>query len=182
MLFRSPPAAATIDAATSPREAVQALMAATDGALARQILLQAASLPGQPASQPGSHLDNGGTRWNFEVPFATPQGTNVAQFEISRDGKAATPVPGVGPVWRARFSVEIDPIGRVHAQIALRGARAAVTLWAESPEGAARLRAGAANLADALRAAELDAGDLVVRDGAPRARAVPAGHFLDRAS
>jgi len=57
-----------------------------------------------------------------------------------------------------------------------------VTLWAESLEGAARLRAGAANLTDALRAAELDPGDLVVRDGAPRARAIAAGHFLDRAS
>jgi len=173
-----PPAAATIDAVTAPHEAVQTLMAATDGALARQTLLQAASLPNQPAS----HLDNGGPRWNFEVPFATPQGTNVAQFEISRDGRAATPVEGTGPVWRARFSIDIDPIGRVHAQIALRGARAAVTLWAESLEGAARLRAGAANLTDALRAAELDPGDLVVRDGAPRARAIAAGHFLDRAS
>jgi hypothetical protein len=48
--------------------------------------------------------------------------------------------------------------------------------------GAARLRAGAGKLTDALRAADLDAGDLVVRDGAPRARAVAAGHFLDRAS
>ena len=177
-----PPAIAMINAATPPHEAVQTLMAATDGALARQTLLQAASLPGQPASQ----LDGGGPRWNFEVPFAIPQGahivTNVAQFEISRDGKAATPVDGVGPVWRARFSVDIDPIGRVHAQIALRGVRTAVTLWAESPEGAAQLRAGATKLTDALRAAELDAGDLVVRDGAPRARAIAAGHFLDRAS
>jgi hypothetical protein len=177
-----PPAAATIDAATAPREAIQTLMAATDGALARQTLLQAASLPGQPASHP----DSGGPRWNFEVPFATPQGaqvvTNVAQFEISRDGNAATPVDGTGPVWRARFSIDIDPIGRVHAQIALRGARAAVTLWAESPQGAARLRAGATNLTDALRAAELEPGDLVVRDGAPRPPAMAAGHFLDRAS
>jgi len=176
-----PPAAATIDATTPPRQAVQTLMAAADGALARQTLLQAASLPGPPAS----HHD-GGTRWNFEIPFAVPQGdrtvTSVAQFEISRDGQAATPPDGAGAVWRARFCVDIDPVGRVHAQIALRGIRAAVTLWAESPDGAARLRAGAASLTDALRAAELDAGGLVVRDGTPRARAVAVGHFLDRAS
>jgi len=70
----------------------------------------------------------------------------------------------------------------VHAQIGLRGVRTTVTLWAESQEGATRLRAGAAKLTDALRAAELDPGDLVVRDGAPRARAVAAGHFWDRAS
>jgi hypothetical protein len=175
-----PPAIATIDVATPPHEAVKTLMAATDGALARQTLLQAASLPGQPGGP--NHIDNGGPRWHFEVPFATPQGTNVAQFEISRDGKAATPAGSAAPAWQARFSIDVDPIGPVHAQIALRGAHAAVTLWAERPEGAARLRAGAAKLTDALRAADLDAGDLVVRDGAPRTRAMPAGHFLDRAS
>jgi hypothetical protein len=181
-LTAQPPVSASIDAATPPQEAVQTLIQATDGALARQALLQAASLPGAP---PG-HADSGGPRWNFEVPFAVPQGgqavTNVAQFEISRDGKAATPVDGPGPIWRARFSVDIDPIGRVHAQIALRGVRAAVTLWAESPDGAAHLRAGATRLGEALRTADLDAGDVVVRDGAPRSRAIAAGHFLDRAS
>src|SRR5215468_937996 len=151
-------------------------MAATDGALARQTLLQVASLPGVPSH----HLDSGGPRWNFEIPFAIPQGahivTNVAQFEISREGKAAGSAEGGRAMWRARFSIDIDPLGRVHAQIGLRGARAAVTLWAESPEGAARLRAGAAKLADALRIADLDPADLVVRDGAPRARATAPGH------
>jgi hypothetical protein len=177
-----PPVIATIDATTPPHVAVQTLMTLTDGALARQTLLQAASLPSPPAG----HQDSGGPRWNFEVPFGITQGphiaTNVVQFEISRDGRAATPADETGPVWRARFSVAIDPIGRVHAQIGLRGVRTAVTLWAEDPQGAARLRAGAAKLADALRAAELDPADLVVRDGTPRIRAVAAGHFLDRAS
>ncbi len=156
-------------------------MAATDGALARQTLLQAASLPGQTGGT--NPIDNGGPRWHFEVPFATPQGTTVAQFEISRDGKAATPAGSAAPAWQARASPSTSiRSDRVHAQIALRGAHAAVTLWAERPEGAARLRAGAAKLTDALRAADLDASDLVVRDGAPRTRAMPAGHFLDRAS
>jgi Flagellar hook-length control protein FliK len=119
------------------------------------------------------------------VPFATPQGTNVAQFEISRDGRGNAASDDLKPVWRARFSIDIAPMGPVHAQISLRGKRAAVTLWAESAEGAGRLRAGTATLADALRAADLDAGDLVVRDGPPRlpsAPTMPAGHFLDRAS
>jgi hypothetical protein len=175
-----PPTIATIDGATAPHEAVKTLIAATDGALSRQTLLQAASLPSQPGG--AGHIDNAGPRWLFEVPFATPQGTNVAQFEISRDGKAAKPEEGIGAVWRARFSIDVEPIGPVHAQIALRGARTAVTLWAENPESAARLRAGAAKLTDALRAADLDPGEPVVREGAPRSRAMPAGHFLDRAS
>ena len=33
-----------------------------------------------------SRLDPTVPRWNFEIPFVTPQGTAVAQFEISRDG------------------------------------------------------------------------------------------------
>jgi hypothetical protein len=180
-----PPAAPSIDAATPPQQAARILMTATDAALSRQTLLQAASLPVQPVGPTGVRTEDGGPRWNFEVPFATPQGTNVAQFEISRDGRSARPVDGVAPVWRARFSIDIDPIGPVHAQVSLRGTRTAVTLWAESADGAARLRAGAASLADALRAAELDAGDLVVRDGVPRVpggAAAAAGHFLDRAS
>jgi hypothetical protein len=183
-LSAQPSAVASIDGATPPHQAARILMAATDAALSRQTLLQAASLPGQA---PGAMAPRGddGPRWNFEVPFATPQGTQIAQFEISRDGRSARPVDGVAPVWRARFSIDLAPLGPVHAQISLRGARAAVTLWAEQADGAARLRAGAGQLAEALRAAELDAGDLVVRDGTPRqpaAAAAPAGHFLDRAS
>ncbi len=182
-----PPASPTITAATPPQEAAKVLMNATDAALSRQTLLQAASLPGQStgaAGSTGTRVDPGGPRWNFEVPFATPQGTHIAQFEISRDGKPSPRADAVKPVWRARFSIDVDPLGPVHAQVSLAGSRTNVALWAERPEGAARLREGAAALGDALRGAQLDAGDLVVRDGAPRRSGspMPAGHFLDRAS
>jgi hypothetical protein len=44
------------------------------------------------------------------------------------------------------------------------------------------LRAGVAQLNQALSRAELVPGDIVIRDGAPAAAAsAPAGHFLDRA-
>jgi Flagellar hook-length control protein FliK len=67
-------------------------------------------------------------------------------------------------------------------QIALSGARAGVTLWAERQESAARLRAEAPLLADALREVELEPGDVLVRDGQPPRSAAAAGRFLDRAS
>jgi hypothetical protein len=72
----------------------------------------------------------------------------------------------------------------VHAQIALIGSRAAVTLWAERPETSAKLRDNAPELANALRQAELETGDVLVRAGSPpRPReAVASGRFLDRAS
>jgi hypothetical protein len=165
----------------APRDIGKVLLGETTGAIARQTLLQAASLPGHQA--PGVHTDTSGPRWLFEVPFATPQGTSVAQFEIARDGRH-TPADGAKASWRARFSLDVEPIGPVHAQIALTGARAAVTLWAERPATSAQLRDNAPQLADALRQAELDPGDVLVRSGMPpRPReAVASGHFLDRAS
>ena len=40
-------------------------------------------------------------------------------------------------------------------------------MWAERPATAAQLRAGAAELSQALARAELQPGDIVIRDGAP---------------
>ena len=177
-----PAAAPSISPAMMPHDIGKGLLRETDAALARQTLLQAASLPDQAGASPRAH-DAAGPRWNFEVPFATPQGSAVAQFEIARDGHHA-PGPGVKPAWRARFSLDVEPMGPVHAQIALTGNRAAVTLWAERPDTSARLRDSAPQLTDALRQAELEPGDVLVRAGSPpRPRGgAPAGRFLDRAS
>jgi hypothetical protein len=176
-----PAAAPSISADTAPRDIGKILLSETDAAIARQTLLQAASLPDQPTASP--RTDGSGPRWLFEVPFATPHGSAVAQFEIARDGRQA-PAEGMKAAWRARFSLDVEPIGPVHAQIALTGARAAVTLWAERPETSAQLRDNAPKLADALRQAELEPGDVLVRSGAPpRPReTVASGRFLDRAS
>ena len=74
-------------------------------------------------------------------------------------------------------------MGPIHAQIALTGKRAAVNIWAERSDTAAVLRSGVAELSVALQAAALDAGDVVVRDGAPpRPLKVSPGRFVDRAS
>jgi hypothetical protein len=155
----------------------QRLLAETDAALARQTLLQVASLPETGA---GPHAAERSAQWAFEIPFATGQGSAVAQFEISRDGHAAG---SEGPfTWRVRFSVNMEPMGPIHALIAVAGARAAVTLWAEREASAARLRAGSGLLADALRAAALEPRDIQFRVGAPAAPPPAAGRFLDRAS
>ena len=61
---------------------------------------------------------------------------------------------------------------------------ATVTLWAERPETSSQLRDNAPRLADALRQAELEPGELLVRFGTPpRPRDnIASGHFLDRAT
>ncbi len=171
---------ATLVSNSSVETALQHLLSDTDGAIARQTLLQVASLPGQTDPATG-RIDPITPRWNFEIPFATPQGTAMAQFDISRDGsgrEAGSPKP----VWRARFSLDVEPAGPVHALVSLTGERTSVRMWAERPATAAQLRAGVSQLSQALSRAELKPGDIVVRDGAPvQSASAPAGHFLDRA-
>src|SRR2546421_4111875 len=83
-LSAKPPAAPSITSDAAAREIADKLIAQTDGALARQTLLQVASLPAQPDM---SRAD-AAPHWTFEIPFATPQGTSIAQFEVSRDAHA----------------------------------------------------------------------------------------------
>jgi hypothetical protein len=167
--------------AHAPVEAtLQHLLTDTDGAIARQTLLQVASLPGQTDTSAG-RLDPTVPRWNFEIPFATLQGTAMAQFEISRDG-GGRDVDAARQVWRARFSLDVEPAGPIHALVSLSGARTSVRMWAERPATAAQLRSGVSQLSQALSRAELQPGDITVRDGAPvQPASAPAGHFLDRA-
>ncbi len=175
-------APAMLSAHTPLQAALQHLLAETDGALARQTLLQIASLPGQASDPSATRIDPSIPRWNFEIPFATPQGTAMAQFEISRDG-GGRDTPAAKATWRARFSLDIEPAGPVHALVSLNGDRTSVRMWAERPATAAQLRAGVSQLTQALSRAELTPGDIVVRDGAPsQAAPASAGHFLNRAS
>jgi Flagellar hook-length control protein FliK len=152
----------------------------TDAAIARQTLLQVASLPGH-ADTTASRLDPTVPRWNFEIPFVAPQGTAVAQFEISRDGTGSD-IEAAKRAWRARFSLDVEPAGPVHVMVSLSGERTSVRMWAERPATAEQLQAGVSQLTQALTRAELLPGDIVVRVGAPaQSASAPAGHFLDRA-
>ena len=154
------------------------LIAQTDGALARQTLLQVASLPAQP-EMPRTDATR---HWTFEIPFGTPQGTSIAQFEVSRDAGAPKSDPQAR-IWRARFSLDVEPMGPVHALIALAGARASVSLWAERLTTATQLNENTPLLSEALRVAELEPADIQLRVGAPpAARQAAPGRFMDRAT
>jgi hypothetical protein len=164
----------------APATTVRQLLGDTEAALARQTLLQVASLPDRIDSS-APRIDPAAPRWHFEIPFATPQGTAMAEFEISRDG-GGSEVEAAKRIWQARFSLDVEPAGPVHALVSLIGETTSVRMWAERPETATQLRAGAAQLSHALAKAELQPGDIVIGDGKPPQSApAPAGHFLDRA-
>jgi hypothetical protein len=160
---------------------VHRLLDETDAAIARQTLLQVASLPDRTDAS-GHRVDPSVPQWNFEIPFATPQGTAMAQFEISRDGAGESADPAK-QAWRARFTLNVEPAGPVHALITLNGDKTFVRMWAERTATAQQLRAGIGELNQALVRAELNPGDILVRDGTPPQPApARAGHFLDRAT
>jgi hypothetical protein len=180
-LLASQPIASPLIVPEAPlATSVRHLLNDTEAAIARQTLLQVASLPHAVDPTTG-RLDPAALRWNFEIPFVTPQGTAVTQFEIARDG-GGSEAEAATRVWRARFSIDVEPAGPVHAVVSLSGERTSVRLWAERPATAAQLRAGASQLSSALSKAELQPGDIVIRDGTPPQSApARAGHFLDRA-
>lgn len=170
----------------SPADLVRSLLKGTTGALARQDLMQIASLP--DAHHPEAETMDArpqGQRLNLDLPFMTPQGLAVAQFEISHDG-GGSGGGAVGPAertYKARFSIDVEPLGPVHALVTLTGARTRVSLWAERAETIARFRAGEESLAAALRQAELSP-EVAVHSGAPPSPGgvSPLGHFVDQAS
>jgi hypothetical protein len=175
-----PIASPSIAPGTALAASARHLLDDTDAAIARQTLLQVASLPGQ-VDTTASRLDPTVPRWNFEIPFVTPQGTAMAQFEISRDG-AGNETEAAKRAWRARFSLDVEPAGPVHVMVSLSGDRTSVRMWAERPATAEQLQAGVSQLSQALTRAELLPGDIVIRVGAPvQSASAPAGHFLDRA-
>lgn len=181
-------APSTLAPGAAPAFVAQQLAKGVDAALARQELLQAASLPERAETvRPSENRlvdDKPGPRWVFDVPFATPQGSAVAQFEISRDGGGGGAAGSVAEArtWKVRFSLDVEPMGRIDAQLALTGERARVSLWAERPEAMARLRGGEEMLNAALREAALEPEVAFHAAAPPVATPAAPGRFLDQAT
>ncbi|WP_430421410.1 flagellar hook-length control protein FliK [Phenylobacterium sp.] len=158
--------AAILRADDPPEQQLAILRDETDQALARQTLHQLASLP-----------DDSGQRWMFELPMMTPQGAAVAQFAIERDDPGPGGRPDAAPAWRARFALDIPPLGPVLVHVRLQGERSTAVLWVDRAESLAHLREQAPRLAQAL------SGDVVVHPGAPPSAPPPApGALVDRSS
>ncbi len=171
------PVAASIPAGASPRVLALHLIGETDAALARQSLLQMASLP-----DGGANAATHAARAMFDLPLATLGGTAVAQFLIAPDRQKRGQQGAVGPVWRASFSVDLEPIGPVHVRIALLGERTSVTMTAERSASAAALSASLPLLEAGLREAALEPGELRSQTGAAPPPAAAPGLFVDQAT
>ena len=166
-----PPAASTL-AGAAPDVVAHHLMQETTAAIARTQLLQIASLP--------EHAK--GSAWVFDTPILTPQGAAVAQFQVSRDKREQTTGGDEAPpVWRAGFSIDVEPMGPVHAQVVLSGGKALVSLWAERQTTADQLTQAEPELSAALGGAGFQS-EVAVHSGAPAPPPTAPGRFLDQAS
>ena len=156
-------------AGASARVLALHLIGGTDAAIARQSLLQMASLSDAGGSG-GANAASHAARAMFDLPVATLGGTAVAQLLIEPDRQKQGQQGAVGPVWRAGFSVDLEPIGPVHVRIALLGERTSVTMTAERSASAAALSASLPLLEAGLREAALEPGELRSQTGARRRR------------
>jgi len=158
-------------------EAATKMLAQTDAAIARHVMLQIASLPAsqQPSHPPDDHTQ----RLVLDIPLVMPQGTTIVQVQIERE---APQREFQAPVWSVRFAIDVEPIGPVRARVAQIGGKTSVTLVAENPAGAAALQQDIGSLKAALAQANLDPGDLhCLRHDQTRVTA-PQGQFVNRAS
>lgn len=160
------------------RDAGMRLLAETDAALARHTMLQIASLPDDPAAPRSA--DNA-QRLVLDIPLMTPHGTAIVQLRIERDEKRNAKGKKAS-VWQAMFSIDMEPIGPVHARVAMVGDTANVSLFAERGDSATALRENIALLQAGLAEAAVEPGDILCARGAPATPAAAPGLFVDRAT
>ena len=176
------PTRSQLPAGASSEEIVRRLLKGVSAALSRQVLMQIASLREVHQEPETDETRTSPARLNLDLPFATPQGVAVAQFEITREGGGGAATGSAERTYRVRFSIDVEPLGPVHALVMLAGKRARVSLWAARSEIIASLRASQESLGAALRQAELTP-EIAIHSGPPPVKDAGAlGHFVDQAS
>lgn len=178
------PVAASIASNASLRERALHLIDQTDAVVARRALLQIASSPLDRTSGNSARQQQPVTVL-LEIPLATREGTAAAQIRISRDARRQDD-PTAEPAWHVDFSTTFEPLGPVHAHIAVAGRRTTVTLNAERGESAALLSNNLALLDAGLRNADLEPGAIRCQSATSRAanasQSASPGTFLDQAT
>lgn len=161
----------------SPALIARTLMQRAETALAQTRVLEVATQVMRTEQTASNPHPTAPTQWNFDLPLATPFGQALVRFEIDRHAQGARDeTPEV--IWRARLSLDIEPLGPVHAQIALRGAKAWVSLWAERAETAQLLETQKPLLRQTLGAEALEA-DILLQAGGPTGEPVHGGTIRD---
>ncbi|WP_407051411.1 flagellar hook-length control protein FliK [Methyloraptor flagellatus] len=183
-LHGQPPAALDPAITADPKRLGAHAAEAAESAVQRIVLEQYASIdPAKLSGQPrdADQVRQTGREWTFEVPIAARDGTAMMQVRVERDGRGRSGPEAPGePTIRVRFSIDMEPIGAVHARIGFSGGRLAIGLWAERPEVAAALGAEVGDLRGALEAAALPVDEIRLAAGTPpRDEVKPSTRIVD---
>ena len=178
------PAADSPDpAGASSRDVAETLVKQTDSALARVTLGQIASLPDAPGQDPAPATPQAPHQgsWLFEVPVVVGGKTSIAQFEIDSEQEGATTADPAERNWKVRFSLDIAPVGPVHARLTLANHRLSLGVWTERPDAAAAMAREAATLRQSLGDLAVSIDEIHLYSGKPPAGPpARAGGFIDR--
>ena len=166
-----------------PLDIARDLALKTGNALARVSLGQYASLPEKASSSSANMAASSKplASWLFEIPLNIGTATSVVQFEIDQIAEGTVGEADYKRAWRVQFSLDIAPLGPVHARLVLADKKLSVGLWAEGRTAAAGLQRGIAALRQSLEAAEFEVDEIHFAQGRPPSGPpVKAGGFIDR--
>lgn len=153
------------------------LVTRTEAALTQVRIIEASAQLQRAEAAPTSTLQE--PRWTFDLPLNTPFGHAATKFEISRDTyKTRSDTHAI--VWRAHFSIDIEPLGPIQAQIALLGKNAWVSIWAERENSMKLLEAHQPMLHQTFRAEDMSA-EVICCVGVPAHHVTETGKLLDSA-
>lgn len=177
-LVPQPIAEASLSAGEKPLAIVETLLEQTDAALDRIKLAQYASLP---LEGPRAEAQQG-QRWLTELPLAFHNGAAMLPLQIEKEPPRRDANGMVGPLWRVRFALDVEPMGPLQGIVTLQGRSVGITLWAEREETSRLLRGASSGLEAALAHAQFENGTIDIHTGQPRVAQPTAGQFLDRMS
>ncbi|MBS1213479.1 MAG: putative flagellar hook-length control protein, partial [Proteobacteria bacterium] len=145
--------------ADSPEATVslKTLQQHAEGALARIVLDQLASLPQGDGKQ---------LVWQMEIPFVDEGRSDSAKFKIIREEKSGGAQSGQ-PYWSAVLELSPPGLGTIHSRITLWGERVDTYFWSDLNSTSALIQDNLDLLAARLQQAGLEIGQLNALPGTP---------------
>jgi len=134
----------------------KALLNKTEGAIARIVLDQLASLPQNDGKQ---------NVWQLEIPFTDGRHTDAVKLKINRDGKARQ--AGEQSGWTVVLELNPPGLGALHSRISLVGDVIDTYFWSDRQTTTALIQDHLDLLSARYTQAGLAVGQLNALDGAP---------------
>ncbi|MDO9105648.1 MAG: flagellar hook-length control protein FliK [Methylovulum sp.] len=132
------------------------LLNKTEGAIARIVLDQLASLPQNDGKQ---------NIWQIEIPFTDGQHTDAVKLKINRESKANQ--AGGQANWSVLLELNPPGLGTLHSRISLVGEAIDTYFWSDSAATTALVREHLTLLSARYAQAGLEVGQLNALEGLP---------------